>query len=122
METLDLQEAAQFLRMHPESLRCKAKAGFVPGTKLGRRWLFIREDLVDHVRSHYAPQRQEVRATKPLETKPWPSRSSNVARSASGGSASQRQIRREYMNRLGRQTGGRRRSTSTVAGQNSGGR
>jgi len=51
METLDLKQAASFLKLHPEEVRRRAKAGLVPGAKLGKRWGFIMEDLADYVRS-----------------------------------------------------------------------
>jgi hypothetical protein len=41
MNTLNLTEAAAFLKMHPEELRSRAKQGLVPGAKIGRRWVFL---------------------------------------------------------------------------------
>jgi hypothetical protein len=35
--TLDLAEAARFLKMNQESLRQRAKAGEIPGAKPGKR-------------------------------------------------------------------------------------
>ena len=35
MVTLGLKEAAAFLRCHPEELRRRAKAGLIPGAKVG---------------------------------------------------------------------------------------
>jgi hypothetical protein len=63
MRTLDLQEAAHLLRINPEELRQRAKAGAIPGAKVGRRWIFVEDDLVDHVRSLYAPRRQALQVT-----------------------------------------------------------
>ena len=45
MRTLGLEEAAQFLLMHPEELRRRAKAGIIPGAKVGRAWVFLEDDL-----------------------------------------------------------------------------
>jgi len=36
MKTLDLSEAAAFLKMHPEEVRRRAKVGLIPGAKAGR--------------------------------------------------------------------------------------
>lgn len=36
MKTFDLDEAAQFLKMHPEEVRRRAKAGIIPGAKVGK--------------------------------------------------------------------------------------
>jgi len=33
METLDLKQAVQFMRLHPEKLRQRAKRGLIPGAK-----------------------------------------------------------------------------------------
>ena len=53
MRTLDLKEAAAFLKMHPQTLRSKAVSGEIPGAKPGKNWVFIEEDLVENVRSQY---------------------------------------------------------------------
>lgn len=60
MNTLDLKEAANFLKLHPEEVRRRAKAGIIPGAKLGKRWVFIEDDLADHMRSLYAYPRQAL--------------------------------------------------------------
>jgi hypothetical protein len=51
MEALTLVQAAQFLKMHPEEVRRRAKRGDLPGAKAGRAWVFIENDLADYVRS-----------------------------------------------------------------------
>jgi hypothetical protein len=56
MRTLNLKEAAAFLNMHPETLKEKARAGIIPGAKIGRRWVFIEIDLLDYIRSQYRRQ------------------------------------------------------------------
>ena len=45
MKTLSLQEAAAFLHVHPETLREAARAGRIPGAKVGRAWVFLENDL-----------------------------------------------------------------------------
>lgn len=60
MKTLDLQEAAAFLKMNKEELRKKAKSGRIPGAKGGKRWVFIEDDLVAYLRSRYAAPRQAL--------------------------------------------------------------
>ena len=60
MRTLNLDEAAQFLKLHPEEVRRRAKAGIIPGVKLGKRWVFIEDDLAAYMRSLYAPSRQAL--------------------------------------------------------------
>src|ERR1700688_4982462 len=53
MNTLDLQAAAAFLHIHPVTLQEKARAGEVPGAKIGKCWVFIDVDLIEHIRSQY---------------------------------------------------------------------
>jgi excisionase family DNA binding protein len=53
-ETLDLQTAANFLLVHWQTLRGMASRGEVPAAKLGRRWVFLKDDLVTHLRSQYS--------------------------------------------------------------------
>jgi len=44
--TLDLQQAADFLKMHPVTLAERARAGKIPGAaKPGKRWAFPMEGL-----------------------------------------------------------------------------
>ncbi len=37
---LDTEEAARLLRMHPRTLRMKARSGVIPAVQVGRRWRF----------------------------------------------------------------------------------
>ncbi len=60
MRTLNLKEAALFLKLHPEEVRRRAKAGIIPGVKLGKCWVFIEDDLVAYLRSLYATPRQAL--------------------------------------------------------------
>lgn len=53
MSTFTLQQAAEFLKIHPVTLLEKAKTGEVPGAKIGKRWVFLEIDLVDVIRSQY---------------------------------------------------------------------
>ena len=37
---LDVAEAAKLLRIHPKTLRNKARRGIIPGVQVGRLWRF----------------------------------------------------------------------------------
>ena len=63
MKTIDLPGAAAFLKMHPEEVRRRARLGQLPGSKPGKRWVFIVDDLAAYLRSLYAPSRQALRVT-----------------------------------------------------------
>jgi hypothetical protein len=59
MRTLDLNEAALFLRLHPHTLEAKARAGEIPGAKPGKCWVFLDVDLADWLRGQYRSQKKE---------------------------------------------------------------
>jgi excisionase family DNA binding protein len=40
VNTYGIEEAAKIARVHPDTLRKMAKDGKVPGTKIGRSWVF----------------------------------------------------------------------------------
>ncbi len=95
--SLGVVEAAQFLRVHPEELRRRAKLGLVPGAKIGRAWVFLEDDLVTYLRSHYPSSRQALRVTLGKEVD-----SCHFAdAAASGGSTFALQTESEYADLLG---------------------
>src|SRR5690606_27029231 len=49
VKTLSLDEAADFLRIHPSTLRARAAAGIVRGYKPGRAWVFKEDDLLEYL-------------------------------------------------------------------------
>ena len=44
---LDVAEAARLLRMHPRTLRTKARERMIPAVQVGRRWRFRASALND---------------------------------------------------------------------------
>ncbi|MGH9511330.1 MAG: helix-turn-helix domain-containing protein [Terriglobales bacterium] len=42
---LDTEEAARLLRMHPRTLRTKARRGSIPAVQVGKRWRFRASSL-----------------------------------------------------------------------------
>ena len=53
MESLNLKEAADFLKIHPVTLSIKASAGEIQGAKIGKRWVFLKVDLIAYLRAQY---------------------------------------------------------------------
>ena len=47
MELLSTDEAAGYLRLHKKRVQALARAGRLPGRRVGRKWLFDRRDLDD---------------------------------------------------------------------------
>ena len=91
-ETLDLQAAADFLLVHWQTLRAKASAGEVPATKLGRRWVFLKSDLVAYLRSQYSCPRPRSQVQHIGDSLCC----TNDPILASGGVISEHQTAREY--------------------------
>lgn len=46
---IDVNECAELLLCSPDQIEEKARAGEIPATKIGRGWLFIREDLIQYL-------------------------------------------------------------------------
>lgn len=70
MRTLDLPAAAEFLGLHPATLQARAKAGDVPGAKIGKEWRFIDLDLAEYLRANYpANQPKNRRGHVALQTR-----------------------------------------------------
>lgn len=51
--SLNIEEAAAFLGLHPDTVRERAAAGIIPGVKLGKEWRFLDVDLADFMRANY---------------------------------------------------------------------
>jgi molybdopterin-binding protein len=47
MELLSTEETAEYLRLHTKRVQALARAGRLPGRRVGRKWLFDRRDLDD---------------------------------------------------------------------------
>ena len=45
MELLDTGDASRYLHLNPKRVQALARAGKLPGRRVGRRWLFDRRDL-----------------------------------------------------------------------------
>lgn len=104
MKTLNLEEAAEFLKMNPEVLRRKAKAKEVPSRKAGKRWLFIKEHLADWVSGRYPERGQTLRVIdgrKKSKEKNKPCLSINAEKVKSGGLTSHHKMESEYAKALG---------------------
>lgn len=52
-ETCGVPEAARLLCISESTLLRRVRAGIVPGAKIGRRLVFVRDDLLQLVRNNY---------------------------------------------------------------------
>jgi len=50
-DIMTINEAAKYLRMHPQTLRDKASTGEIPGKKIAKRWLFSKCKLQEWFRA-----------------------------------------------------------------------
>jgi excisionase family DNA binding protein len=48
---LDSQQAAELMRLHPETLKRRARRGEIPGLKFGKVWRFRASALEAYVRN-----------------------------------------------------------------------
>lgn len=60
MKTLDLNEAAKLLKLHPQTVLQRARAGDIPAAKPGKCWVFVEEDLIEWLRLQYTRPQQDV--------------------------------------------------------------
>src|SRR5690349_12750215 len=58
-ETLDLQGVATLFKAEPETVAQYARAGELPGTKMGKSWVFLREDVLEFLRKRIAVETEE---------------------------------------------------------------
>ena len=49
-EVLTADEAAELLRVSTKTVLAMARAGALPGEKVGRAWRFVRADLLEYLR------------------------------------------------------------------------
>ncbi|MDW3094549.1 MAG: helix-turn-helix domain-containing protein [Gammaproteobacteria bacterium] len=60
-ETINVKQAADLLHVHEETARDLARQGQIPAAKFGRSWVFIKQDLLDAIRSRYTIQDDRCR-------------------------------------------------------------
>ncbi|WP_431307163.1 helix-turn-helix domain-containing protein [Acidithiobacillus acidisediminis] len=110
VRTLDIHEAAAFLHMHKDTVQRRAKAGEIPGTKPGRSWVFLEEDLVAYLKRLQTQPRQTGKGETLCST--------NVV--TPGGWISSHQAARELDALLAQRTKQPHRSCTTVSRQKAG--
>lgn len=60
-ETLDLQGVATLFKAEPETIAQYARLGELPGTKMGKSWVFLREDVLAFLRKRILEETKERR-------------------------------------------------------------
>lgn len=72
-ETLNAAQAASLLFADTETVLALAREGSMPGTKIGKSWVFLRQDVLDYLRARISEdtlqrRRQLQAASTPLAT------------------------------------------------------
>ena len=49
-DSMTITDAAAFLKIHPDTLALRCRAGLIPGCKIGRSWVFHRGLLDEYLR------------------------------------------------------------------------
>jgi len=49
-ETMDLSDVALMLGAKPETVAQLARRGEIPGTQIGKGWIFLRENILEYLR------------------------------------------------------------------------
>ena len=108
MKTFDLDEAAEFVKLHPHTLEAMARREEVPAYKPGKRWVFIDDDLVAWLREKHTVGEGKCR--------------SSSAKAVVTGSAAGRSAAKRLGNLLAQKTGDQRKNITTGDALNSGGK
>ncbi len=61
--TIGIEEAGKLLHCHPDTVRKMARAGEIPGAKIGRAWVFYTEQLLEWVAARCKAGTQSPRVT-----------------------------------------------------------
>jgi excisionase family DNA binding protein len=67
-DTIDSEECAALLRCTPEQVEELARAGDIPGLKIGRGWLFVRTDLLDYLAQKAREEAAERRSKRAVQS------------------------------------------------------
>lgn len=62
-ETLGISEVATLLHAENDTVMIYARSGKLPGTRIGRSWVFLRDDVLNFLRQQIATDTEERRRT-----------------------------------------------------------
>ncbi|MCU7837627.1 MAG: helix-turn-helix domain-containing protein [gamma proteobacterium symbiont of Taylorina sp.] len=99
--TLTLIQASEFLQCNPETVRRLAKSNKIPASKIGRKWVFIKQDLAQFLRKQYSNPESVVQVVDKMGDE---SLCQYTNETLSGGLNSWHQMEKEYNALLGLET------------------
>lgn len=100
-DTLTLAEAARLAKMHPSTLKAKARSGEAPGYKPGRAWVFFDSEFRQWIRGQHP---RDDRRGASIDVAVNRACSNGAARRASGQRGSSRRVAARYAAALGLRT------------------
>jgi excisionase family DNA binding protein len=108
--TLDIDQAAALLKVHPKTLQKLARAGDVTGCKVGRSWVFVERLLIDWLEAQSLSRVSVVDLQENTEC-----RSTDAKTRRTGGSSCRPSVvtRSLYLEALGLPTDAKRRRSTT---------
>lgn len=71
MNTLDINECAEFLKINKNTASELAAKGMLPGAKIGRAWVFLEDELVEYLRSETRNQQRRRRQSDFEDTRKY---------------------------------------------------
>ncbi|MFY8017483.1 MAG: helix-turn-helix domain-containing protein [Inhella sp.] len=110
MNTLDLVQASQMLKVHPKTLERLARSGAVPACKVGRAWVFVDDLLLELLVSKSTSRVSVVDLQENSECRSTDARTHPIGGSNSRSFAASRSL---YSKALGLPTSGRRSRSTT---------
>lgn len=63
-DTIDTDACAELLHCSPDQVEEMARAGDIPGLKIGRGWIFVRADLLDFLAQRARDEAADRRAKR----------------------------------------------------------
>jgi excisionase family DNA binding protein len=112
MQTLNAHEAAEFLRIHYNTVVIYAKKGKIPGRLVGGQWRFIKEHLADWISGNYTVQQAPIERTE-LKIITGGKQCQSTSAANIGGSISRPQVESTYNDLLKLKTNNRRKNSTT---------
>jgi excisionase family DNA binding protein len=84
-DTMNLDQAADYLKISTDTMRDLADSGTIPGAKVGKQWVFRTPDLDAYLVAEVALQTEERRKASQLGQRKRVPTAATVVRDAQGG-------------------------------------
>ena len=65
MKTLGVDDVAAVMRIHPVTVRRRAASGDIPGSKPGKEWVFLEDDILEILLSSRTKSKKKLPPGRP---------------------------------------------------------